>query len=145
MNTALRHIHVCCAIIERDGLVLAAQRGVDGSMPLKWEFPGGKVDPGEGLEDCLSRELMEEMGVEIAIGPRLAPVTHQYVDFVVTLYPYICSITSGEIVLHVHESIVWLPPAELSSLDWVAADTPILTQYLFSTPGNPEKIMQQTA
>ena len=65
---ASKHIHVTCAIIERDGLVLAAQRSAIMSMPLKWEFPGGKVDVGEGLEECLCRELAEELGVNVKSG-----------------------------------------------------------------------------
>ena len=61
------HIHVTCAIIERDGLVLAAQRGASMRMPLKWEFPGGKIEPGEGTEASLHRELMEEMGLRVVV------------------------------------------------------------------------------
>ena len=60
-----KHIHVACAIIERDGLVLAARRSASMSFPLKWEFPGGKIDPGESPQECLHRELLEEMGVSV--------------------------------------------------------------------------------
>jgi 8-oxo-dGTP diphosphatase len=127
MNT--RGIHVACAIIERNGLVLAAQRSVSMSLPLKWEFPGGKIDPGESPEQCLKRELMEELGITIAVGPALKPATHSYPTFTVTLYPFICAIETGEITLHEHAAIAWLPPEELFSLDWAEADGPILAEY----------------
>jgi 8-oxo-dGTP diphosphatase len=108
-----RHLHVACAIIERDCLVLAAQRSASMSLPLKWEFPGGKIDPGETPQECLKRELLEEMGVAIDVVKPLSVHTHHYPEFAVTLYPYVCSIASGEIVLHEHSAIVWLLPADL--------------------------------
>ena len=126
----MNHIHVTCAIIERDGLVLAAQRSADMSLPLKWEFPGGKIDPGESPEDCLRRELVEEMGIHVSVGKNLPISTHHYPNFAVTLYPFVCSIASGEIALHEHAAINWLPPEELSTLDWAEADVPVIESYL---------------
>ena len=132
------HIHVACAIIERDGLVLAAQRKEGMRLALKWEFPGGKIDPGESPETCLKRELIEEMGVEIDLDHPLDPVTHQYSFFAVTLYPFVCAIRSGDITLHEHAAIRWLPPEELLSLDWAEADIPLIGHYLQSRKG-PKK------
>ena len=100
------------------------------SLPLKWEFPGGKIDPGESATVCLQRELVEEMNVRITVGRPLAAVTHHYPDFTVTLYPFICSISSGEITLHEHEAIAWLSPDQLPALDWAEADGPVLDDYL---------------
>ncbi|NVN92790.1 MAG: (deoxy)nucleoside triphosphate pyrophosphohydrolase [Desulfuromonadales bacterium] len=127
-----RHIHVACAIIERNGHVLAAQRSASMSLPLKWEFPGGKIDPGETPEQCLQRELVEELDVIISIGSTLAPTTHHYPTFTVTLYPFICSIEQGEVTPSEHAAIVWLPPEKLLSLDWAEADGPILAEYMRS-------------
>jgi 8-oxo-dGTP diphosphatase len=126
----MKHIHVTCAIIERDGLVLAAQRSEAMSLPLKWEFPGGKIDPGESPEECLRRELIEEMSVRVDVGESLPASTHHYPSFAVTLYPFVCSIASGEIVLHEHAAIAWLPPGELQGLDWAEADWPVIEAYL---------------
>jgi 8-oxo-dGTP diphosphatase len=126
----LRHIHVACAIIERDGLVLATQRSEAMSMPLMWEFPGGKIDPGETPEQCLRRELREELDIAVSVEAALAPVTHDYPSFTVTLYPFVCAMAGGEPILHEHAAMVWLPPDELPSLEWAAADGPILEQYL---------------
>lgn len=127
---AQKHIHVACAIIERDGLVLAAQRSAAMNLPLKWEFPGGKIDSDESPEECLIRELVEEMDVNITVVRALNTATHDYPTFTVTLYPYICTITSGEIRLHEHKAIQWLRPHELCTLDWAAADLPVIDDYL---------------
>jgi len=132
---AAKHIHVTCAIIERDGLVLAAQRGAVMNMPLKWEFPGGKIDPGESAEQCLQRELVEEMGIQVQIGRSLLVHTHHYPSFTVTLYPYVCAILSGEIVLHEHAAVVWLSPDELHTLDWAEADLPVIAAYRAGVDG----------
>ena len=124
-----RHIHVACAIIEREGLVLSALRSASMNLPLKWEFPGGKIEAGEGREECLKRELVEEMGVQIAVGPALTPATHHYPTFTVTLYPYLCSIISGEIILYEHSAVSWLPAERMHELDWADADLPIIAEY----------------
>jgi 8-oxo-dGTP diphosphatase len=125
-----KHVHVACALIERDGLVLAAQRGAAMSLPLKWEFPGGKLEAGESPEACLQRELVEEMGVTVAVGRPLPLHTHSYDTFTVTLYPFLCALESDTITLHEHASMVWLPPHELHTLDWLEADQPVLEVYI---------------
>ena len=123
------HIQVTCAIIEREGLVLAAQRGASMRMPLKWEFPGGKIEPEEGAEACLHRELMEEMGLSVVVMRELPPSMHRYPAFTVTLYPFVCSIRSAEIALNEHHAVVWLKPDDLPTLDWVEADYAVVEAY----------------
>src|SRR5512134_3336222 len=93
----VRHLQVACAVIGRGGLILAAQRSGSMSLPLKWEFPGGKIRAGERPEECLARELVEELGVIVRVGGALPATTHRYPDFTVTLYPFLCAIDSGEI------------------------------------------------
>lgn len=132
-----KHIHVTCAIIERAGRVLATQRSAAMSMPHKWEFPGGKIDPGETAEECLRRELLEEIGIQARIGRSLPASTHQYPTFTITLHPFICTIEEGEIVLHEHEALLWLEPGELLCLDWAEADIPVLEAYLATNGGKP--------
>lgn len=124
------HIHVTCAIIEQSGQVLAAQRSATMSHPLKWEFPGGKIQPGETPEECLRREIREELGVTLSITHPLGPATHLYPTITVTLYPFICMVSAGELTMYEHAAVVWLPPAELLGLDWAAADLPVLVAYL---------------
>lgn len=125
----MKHIHVACALIERDGLVLAARRSAAMTLPLKWEFPGGKLEAGESAEDCLQRELVEELGVTIAVGRPLPLHTHSYDSFTVTLYPFVCRMESNTITLHEHDAIIWLPPEKLHTLDWAEADWPVLEAY----------------
>jgi 8-oxo-dGTP diphosphatase len=126
----MKHIHVTCAIIERDGLILAAQRSAVMSMPLKWEFPGGKIEPGESAEECLLREIAEELDIRIRIARTLPSHTHHYPAFSITLYPFVCFIEPGEITLHEHAAFVWRQPHELDSLDWAEADVPVVRSYL---------------
>jgi 8-oxo-dGTP diphosphatase len=125
----MKHIHVACAIIELGEKVLCTQRSEVMSMPLKWEFPGGKIDAGESPRECLKRELLEELGVEASVGQALATTTHHYPSFTVTLYPFICKIVSGEITLHEHSAMVWLPVEDLHTLDWAEADWPVIEEY----------------
>lgn len=129
MSYTRNHIRVSCAIIERDGCVLAAQRSGSMIMPLKWEFPGGKIMEEESPKACLSRELIEEMGIHVAVNSPLPPTTHHYPAFTVTLFPFVCSIRSGTITLHEHAAVTWLPPDDLASLDWAEADRPVLESY----------------
>jgi 8-oxo-dGTP diphosphatase len=129
----MTHIHVACGIIERGGLVLAARRGASKAMGLKWEFPGGKIEPGESVEECVRRELWEEMGICVCVKAALPLSTHHYPDFCVTLYPLVCEIESGEIVLNEHAAIKWLSPGDLRSLDWAEADFAVIDSYLVET------------
>ncbi|MFQ5580040.1 MAG: (deoxy)nucleoside triphosphate pyrophosphohydrolase [Nitrospiria bacterium] len=124
-----KHIHVTCAIIEMNGLVLATQRSAIMDLALKWEFPGGKIKPGESPEICLRREILEELDVRISVLQSLKQTTHNYPEVIVTLYPFVCEIDSGEINLTEHTAMTWLPPDKLYELDWAEADIPILAAY----------------
>lgn len=126
----MRHLHVACAIIEQSGKVLAAQRSASMSLPLKWEFPGGKIEAGESPEECLNRELMEELGVSVRIGVALPPATHSYTDFTVTLHPFTCSLAGGVIIMHEHHALQWIEPERMPELDWAAADLPVIGDYM---------------
>jgi 8-oxo-dGTP diphosphatase len=128
-----QHLHVACAIIGQEGKVLAAQRGATTSLPLKWEFPGGKIEAGESPEECLTRELMEELGIAVRIGTALAPSTHRYRDFTVTLYPFTCTMAGGNLTMHEHHDLIWIEPERMPELDWAAADLPIIDEYLESS------------
>lgn len=132
---AAPHVHVACGIIERNGLTLAAQRGPAMSLALKWEFPGGKIDPGESPEDCLHRELREELGIAVTVLERLRTATHRYPSFSVTLHPMRCAIASGEPTACEHAALAWVEPGRLASLDWAEADLPVIEEYLARRAG----------
>jgi len=104
-------------------------------MAFKWEFPGGKIRPGESPEACLHRELMEEMGLRIDVKRPLDPAQHRYPSFAVTLYPFVCTIAAGEPVLNAHRAVVWLAAEELPALDWAEADRPVIAAYRESLRG----------
>ena len=126
----MKSLRVACAIIEQNGKVLAVQRSELMSLPLKWEFPGGKINEHESVSECLKREVMEELGIEVIIHEPYPQVTYSYPAFTVTLYPSRCTISAGEIVLHEHKAIAWMLPEELRGLDWADADWPIIDTYL---------------
>jgi len=124
-------LDVTCAIIEKDDKVLCAQRSAQMSHALKWEFPGGKLEPGETLAACLKREIKEELGLDIAIWKQLPASKHTYnLTKEICLHPFICTIQAGTINLKEHKQIVWLTLNELKALDWVEADVPALRYYL---------------
>jgi len=124
-------IDVTCAIIQHKNKVLVTQRSEKMAMPLKWEFPGGKIEKSETAETCLIREILEELHINIKITKQLNSNTHQYSEEkVIKLIPFICELVSGEIKLTEHANFLWLIKSELINLDWAEADVPILNEYL---------------
>ena len=130
-------INVTCAIIlNKHNDVFVAQRSSSMHLPLKWEFPGGKVEDGESLRDCLIREIKEEFDMRIEIISQLPPNEHEYTDKTIKLIPFMCSWIAGEIWLKEHACYKWLEPKNLLDLDWAEADIPIVKNYLAQTDGN---------
>ncbi|WP_323027200.1 (deoxy)nucleoside triphosphate pyrophosphohydrolase [Gelidibacter japonicus] len=123
-------IPVTCAIIYFENKILAVQRSKTMKLPLKWEFPGGKIEFGESEEDCVKREILEELNIHIEIKERLTPVTHTYPDFKIKLIPYTADYLSGELKLKEHADYVFLEKDELHTLDWAEADIPIVKEIL---------------
>ena len=124
-------IDVACAIIIReDGKVLVTQRSQHMKLPLKMEFPGGKVEPGEMPENCLIREIQEELAVRIEIISEMPSNRHNYPDFRINLIPFVCRIIAGTIALNEHAAYAWLEADQLNDLDWAAADIPVVQNYL---------------
>ena len=93
---------------------------------LKWEFPGGKVEFGETQRDALRREIAEELGCRIEVGQHLLTVEHGYPDFRLVLNAYRCQVASRTVRMTEHVAIRWLAAHELPTLDWAAADWPIV-------------------
>jgi 8-oxo-dGTP diphosphatase len=131
-----KNLQVSCAIIEKNGLILAAQRSEAMSLPLKWEFPGGKLDPYESAADCLIREIKEELGVFVNIVYSLPSSDWQYPSFAITLHPFVCHLDSDAISLAEHKRIMWVKPEDLFSLDWAEADIPVVRNYLARLTGD---------
>lgn len=130
----MKSIEVTCAIIEHNNKVLVTQRSEKMALPLKWEFPGGKIEKDETAEECLIREILEELNINIKITKQLNSNIHQYSEEkVIKLIPFICKFISGEIKLIEHANFLWLSKNELYNLDWAEADIPILNEYLNNT------------
>jgi 8-oxo-dGTP diphosphatase len=129
MVSSKKVVVVPCAIIERNGRILATQRNATTSLPLKWEFPGGKVDAGETEIEALEREIMEELCVEIEIGERLEPTYKEDTNRIICLVPFICRLASGPIILTEHAQYKWLTMDELDSVDWSIADLGVIETY----------------
>src|SRR5690606_169813 len=125
-------LHVTCAIIEHKNKFLICQRSERMKLPLKWEFPGGKIEIGESKEECLKREIKEEMGLEIEVGSALPHVEHHYPEFSLRLYPFFCKWTGGALVIAEHAQVIWVSLDELKNYDWAEADLPIVRELLFT-------------
>lgn len=128
-------IIVTCALIEEENTsrVLCAQRSELMKLPLKWEFPGGKVEKGESLESCLIREIQEELGIKVKVISKMASNIHTYQgNKQIELIPFRCRITDGKIQLREHKQILWLKKESLLDLDWAEADIPIVRNYIQS-------------
>ena len=130
---------VCGVIWDGNGAMLACQRAQGKHLAGLWEFPGGKVDPGESPQAALIRELMEELGVVVEVGEALDPVVWTYERGTIRLNPFVCKIVSGELRAIEHQQLRWCMPCECDALPWAAADIPILEQLTKNTVDSDRK------
>ena len=121
----MRTIEVVAAIIIRGGSVFATQRGY-GDWKGWWEFPGGKIEPGESPQEALVREIREELDAEISVGELLETVEWDYPNFHLIMHCFICSLLSESLHLNEHEAATWLNLENLRSVKWLPADEILL-------------------
>lgn len=117
-----------CALVDADGRVLICQRPQGKPLAGLWEFPGGKVEPGETPEQCLIRELNEELGIAVA-SACLAPfvfASHDYDDFHLLMPLYLCRRWEGRVNAHEHQASAWVKPVKLSDYPMPPADAPLV-------------------
>ncbi|MGV2927087.1 (deoxy)nucleoside triphosphate pyrophosphohydrolase [Macrococcus capreoli] len=117
-----KYIKVVGAVIQKDGKILCAQRNENTSLPLLWEFPGGKIEENELPEDALKRELLEEMQCEIEVGEKVITTVHEYDFAIIELTTFYAVMKNDHIVLEEHADMKWLSPKELNALEWAPAD-----------------------
>jgi 8-oxo-dGTP diphosphatase len=122
-------IRVVAAVIQRDGKILACRRAPHKSLAGLWEFPGGKLEPGETDEVALAREIREELGIEIAVGAFIAESVAPAGDTVIALNAYWAQTTAGgDFSSTDHDRMEWLSPASFSEYEWAPADVPFLSE-----------------
>jgi 8-oxo-dGTP diphosphatase len=122
----IRSRKLVVAALVRDGTrVLVSRRRADQAMPLLWEFPGGKIEPGEAPEAALAREVREELGCEIRVGRIFEVVFHAYADFDLYMLVYACEITAGTPEPREVAEVAWVEAARLPELDLLPADYPL--------------------
>ncbi len=128
----MKHIEVVAAVIEHENQYLCVQRNANkyDYISYKYEFPGGKVEPNETNEEALTREIQEELNLEIQIQKHIITVEHTYPDFKISMHTYLCQTQHRILTLNEHVDHKWLSKDELTSLDWAGADVPIVDYLL---------------
>jgi len=125
----MRQVDVVGAVIQNEaGEVLCARRAPGKAQGGLWEFPGGKIEPGERPEESLRREIREELGCDIAVGEQVVEATYRYPDVVVRLITFRARLTRGQPTPREHAELRWLPVADLSRLSWAPADLPTVAR-----------------
>ncbi len=133
----MKTIRVAAAVIFHEGKIYATQRGY-GAWRDYWEFPGGKIEPGETPEEALAREIREELDIGITVLERLCGVEYDYPEFHLSMQCYRCRIDRGEPKLLEHEAARWLGRTELYGVNWLPADLTILSEIERSWPEEEE-------
>lgn len=124
----MKQIEVVAAIIlDEKGRIFATQRGY-GEMKDGWEFPGGKIEPGEHPEDALRREIWEELSTLIVVDRYVTTVEWDYPTFHLTMHCYLCHVESGKLILKEHEAARWLYSEDLDSVAWLPADNVVVKE-----------------
>lgn len=122
-------LKVTCAIIIHQNKIIVNQCNTSSDHPLKWEFPGGKLKPGETEEECIAREIREELEIEIEIRKSMDSLVHNYGFKQIVLIPFLCVIKSGELKLQEHHDLNWVTLNELEKIDFVDADQKLIQHF----------------
>ena len=121
----MKIVKVVAAVIRNGGRIFATQRGY-GEFKDGWEFPGGKIEPGETPQEALAREIKEELDAEVAVGELIDTIEYDYPSFHLSMDCFWCELLSDELVLREHEDARWLSAGELYSVDWLPADISLI-------------------
>lgn len=120
------HKQIGVAVITNHNKILIDRRKQSGEMGGLWEFPGGKIEPGETVEECIKREVKEELDIEVKVGDRLTTISHTYKTFNVTLYVHDCQYVGGEPRTIECQEIRWVEPAQMNRFQFPQANTKIV-------------------
>lgn len=128
--SAPRTIRVVAAVLEKDGLYLITQRRATAVLPLMWEFPGGRVEPGETDQQALKRELQHRLGVEIDVGKLISFVSHPYEHYVVDLFLYECRLLTEDLEPRAVNAFKWVASNEFDQYPFTPADEASMNKLL---------------
>lgn len=128
----MKKVKVVAAIIIQNSEILCVQRPKNkySYISEKFEFPGGKIEEGETEVEALKREIIEELSLSIEIEKKYLVVNHHYPDFILEMHSYICNCSKRDLILHEHIAEKWLAISKLETLDWAAADIPIVNKLM---------------
>ncbi|TKV23075.1 pyrimidine (deoxy)nucleoside triphosphate diphosphatase [Citrobacter sp. wls613] len=133
----MKTLDVVAAILERDGKILLAQRPAHADQPGKWEFAGGKVEPGESQPQALRRELHEELGIEAIVGQYVASHQREVSGRIIHLHAWHVPDYQGELHAHEHQQLVWCLPEEALTYPLAPADIPLLQAFILLRDARP--------
>lgn len=130
----MKQIEVVAAIIIYENKILCVQRGENklSYISKKHEFPGGKMEPGETKSETIKREILEELHMVIEVKQEFLTVKHEYPDFILEMHSFICECKNNTVTLTEHIDFKWLDISELNTLDWAAADVPIVNKLVMN-------------
>lgn len=134
MSLVRKHIGVAVIWSDR-GQILIARRPINTTLGGLWEFPGGKIEPGETVTDCIQREIREELGIEVIVGNKLIEIAHTYSNFQVTLYVYHCQHLQGEPQPLESDEVRWVTVDELNLYAFPEANQQIIDALKIDRPG----------
>ena len=133
----MKTIEVVAAVIRKDDKIFATQRGY-GEWKDWWEFPGGKMEPGETQEEALKREIREELSTDISVDEFLCTVEYDYPKFHLVMHCYMCSLLTDSLHLNEHEAAKWLGREGLTSVKWLPADVEVIERLLLKLGSQSE-------
>lgn len=123
-------LKVTCALIIQNHHILSVQRSEKMNLPLKWEFPGGKLEADENEEECIMREIQEELNIQISILNKLPDAISHTPEFSIELIPFVAIIEKGNLYLREHKKFTWCNSKNILDLDWAQADIPVVNEFL---------------
>jgi mutator protein MutT len=136
----MKHLDVAVAIVFHDSKVLIARRKPGGVLGGYWEFPGGKCEPGETLQECVRRELLEELAMRVRPVVSFAPIQYQYPDRNVALHPFLCIHDSGDPQLLECDEIRWVEPPQLRHFNFPPANQVLIEQVIAAFPATASSV-----
>lgn len=134
----LPHYHVTAGLIFKNNKLLITQRLNSDKFGGLWEFPGGKCLENETLEDCLVREISEELNSKIEVRSHLISVDHQYQDFAITLHVFLCRYLSGPVRPIEVQDVQWIDPSDVGKYEFTAADQKVIKKFSIFKDKKPD-------